>query len=137
MEAKTFSNRSNARRAGVQAGVPVELVEITVHKNKGEVRFGFKRKAEQPATAAPVVNEQEPAVTTPAQREERNGIKRPAPGGKCAEVWTFLDAHPGITVKEAKKKAADHGWNANNVSAEFYQWRKFHGVSGRSAEGAQ
>ena len=29
MEAKTYTNRNNARRAGVAAGVPAELVEIT------------------------------------------------------------------------------------------------------------
>ena len=33
MEAKTYTNRNNARRAGGAAGVPAELVEITVHKS--------------------------------------------------------------------------------------------------------
>ena len=42
MEAKTYTKRENARRAGVAAGVPAELVEITVHKNGDEVRFGWK-----------------------------------------------------------------------------------------------
>ena len=41
MEAKTYTNRNNARRAGVAAGVPAELVEITVHKNGDEVRFAL------------------------------------------------------------------------------------------------
>lgn len=51
MEAKTYTNRNNARRAGVAAGVPAELVEITVHKNGDEVRFGWKAK-QPPASAA-------------------------------------------------------------------------------------
>ena len=50
-QAKTYTKRENARRAGVAAGVPAELVEITVHKNGDEVRFGWKAM-EAPATAA-------------------------------------------------------------------------------------
>ncbi len=153
MESKTFTNRSNARRAGVQAGIPVEQVEITVHKNKGDVRFGFKQAdqtqtvtpakakaaakvapaasvpaATAPATAAPVVTAKAktaaPAVTT-VQRETRNGIKRPSPGGACAAVWDWLDSNPGVTVKEAKAAASQNGFNENNVACEFYQHRKF------------
>ena len=45
METKTYTKRENARRAGVAAGVPAELVEITVHKNGDEVRFGWKESA--------------------------------------------------------------------------------------------
>ena len=41
-QAKTYTKRENARRAGVAAGVPAELVEITVHKSAEGVRFGWK-----------------------------------------------------------------------------------------------
>lgn len=40
MEANTYSSRNNAHRAGVAAGVASALIEITVHKNGDEVRFG-------------------------------------------------------------------------------------------------
>ena len=153
MEAKTYTNRNNARRAGVAAGVPAELVEITVHKNGDEVRFGWKAKqppasaaqgaANTPATTATESKPVAPAVavqrvtTSKAKKEaapkveriEQNGVKRPKEGGLCAAVWAWLDANPGATIKDAKAAATDHGWNENNVACEFYAWRKFNGLS--------
>ncbi|HEQ0064782.1 TPA: hypothetical protein VDW55_003031 [Pseudomonas aeruginosa] len=132
MEAKTYTKRENARRAGVAAGVPAELVEITVHKNGDEVRFGWKQmEAPAPAAAEPVVTTGKPkkAAAPKVEREERNGVKRPKDGGLCAAVWAWLDAHPGATIKDAKAAAPENGWNENNVACEFYAWRKFNGLS--------
>ena len=136
MEAKTYTKRENARRAGVTAGVPAELVEITVHKNGDEVRFGWKQMdAPAPATAEPVVTTSKPkkAAAPKVERVEQNGVKRPKDGGLCAAVWAWLDAHPTATIKDAKAAATDHGWNANNASIEFYQWRRFMGLSRATA----
>lgn len=140
MEAKTYTNRNNARRAGVAAGVPAELVEITVHKNGDEVRFGWKAM-EAPATAAeaaPVVPTGKPKkeAAPKVERVEQNGVKRPKEGGLCAAVWAWLDANPGATIKDAKAAATDHGWNENNVACEFYAWRKFNGISRQAADNA-
>jgi len=66
-------------------------------------------------------------------REVRNGVKRPGPGGKCAAVWEYLDIYPTATAKEMREMAASAGWNLNNTSIEYYQWRKFHGIA-RSAD---
>lgn len=111
MEAKTYTNRNNARRAGVAAGVPAELVEITVHKNGDEVRFGWKAKqppasAAQGAASTPAATATESEPVAPAvavqgvttskakkaaapkvERVEQNGVKRPKEGGLCAAVW--------------------------------------------------
>jgi len=69
-------------------------------------------------------------------REERNGVKRPSTGGKCRAVWDALDALQGeleagekVTSAMVKDLANDEGWNPNNASIEFYQWRKFNGIS--------
>lgn len=69
-------------------------------------------------------------------RPEQNGIKRPSIGGKCREIWDALDeyvreegAQPDS--KLVKALAEENGWNRNNASIEFYQWRKFHGIKGR------
>ena len=35
------------------------------------------------------------------------------------------------TAKQVKEIAATKGWNANNASIEYYQWRKYEGISGR------
>lgn len=69
-------------------------------------------------------------------REERNGVKRPSAGGKCRAVWDALDALQAeleegekVTSAMVKDLANDEGWNPNNASIEFYQWRKFNGIS--------
>ncbi|MGG6914546.1 hypothetical protein [Stenotrophomonas maltophilia group sp. Smal13] len=138
MEAKTYTNRNNARRAGVAAGVPAELVEITVHKNGDEVRFGWKAmEAPAPAAeAAPadtVVTTSKPkkAAAPKVERIEQNGVKRPGPG-KCLEVWEYLDQHGNMKPKDLQPVAEAKGWNINNVQIELYQWRKFNGINGRT-----
>lgn len=67
-------------------------------------------------------------------REERNGVKRPSIGGKCRAIWDALDAllaeleeGETVTSKMVQDLAADEGWNKNNASIEFYNWRKFNG----------
>lgn len=69
-------------------------------------------------------------------RDEQNGIKRPSIGGKCRAIWDALDAHAESTgddptAKDVKALAAEQGWNPNNASIEFYQWRKFNGVNSK------
>ncbi len=138
MEAKTYTKRENARRAGVAAGVPAELVEITVHKSAEGVRFGWKAmEAPAPAAeAAPadaVVTTGKPkkAAAPKGERVEQNGVKRPGPG-KCLEVWEYLDQHGNMKPKDLQPVAEAKGWNLNNAQIELYQWRKFNGISGRA-----
>lgn len=130
MEAtKTYTNRTNARRAGVAAGIPAEQVEITVHKDEDEIRFGWKEMAPAPAmtTSKPTK-----AGTPKVERVEQNGVKRPAPGGLCAAVWEYLDKHTKATAKDLREVAPSKEWNINNVTCEFYAWRKFNGITGRT-----
>lgn len=139
MEAtKTYTKRENARRAGIAAGVPAELVGITVHKDGDDVRFGWKAM-ETPAepevtTAATAV----PAAPAPKKepkpkvaRIEQNGVKRPGPG-KCLDVWEWLDGNGNCMPKDLTPVAAEKGWNLSNAQIELYQWRKFNGISGRT-----
>lgn len=70
-------------------------------------------------------------------RPEQNGIKRPSIGGKCRAIWDALDAYRAETgelptSKTVKELAADEGWNPNNASIEYYQWRKYNGISKQS-----
>lgn len=135
-QAKTYTKRENARRAGVAAGVPAELVEITVHKNGDEVRFGWKQMEAPAAEGAPddaVVTTGKPKkeAAPKVERVEQNGVKRPGPG-KCLEVWEYLDQHGNMKPKDLQPVAEAKGWNINNASIELYQWRKFNGISGRA-----
>jgi hypothetical protein len=74
-------------------------------------------------------------------REERNGVKRPSAGGKCRAIWDALDAVVASTGNQptsqlVKGLAAEQGWNPSNASIEFYQWRKFNGIKGRTPKAA-
>lgn len=128
----TYTRRENARRAGVEAGVPAERIRITVHKNKGEVRFGWKEVAPSSDTGwlqqRPANSTTLPATATatrPSRPHSESGTpKRPKAGGKCAAVWDYLDANPTTTVKELRDAAAGQGWNVNNAVCELYAWRK-------------
>lgn len=141
-QTKTFTRRENARRAAVAAGIPKDQIKITVHKTRDNVRFGFA--ATGPAQAAQVAANTNAAVTKAkrvaadcserkpkTQREERNGVKRPAAGGLCAAVWDYLDANPTSTAKQVRAASEANGWNTNNAMCELYVWRKFQGISGR------
>lgn len=64
-------------------------------------------------------------------REQRNGVKRPSAGTLCGKVWAALDDNPGLRAKDLPALADANGWNRTNVSCEFYNWRKFHGIKGR------
>lgn len=89
--------------------------------------------APAPAQEAPAT-EEGTGLKIEKDRLEQNGIKRPSIGGKCRAIWDALDAYvketgEQPTSKTVKELAADEGWNPNNASIEFYQWRKFHGIS--------
>lgn len=157
MDTKTFSTRSNARRAAIKAGVPMDEVEIVAQGKGDDVRFSWKRreqataarkttgvltdqfvsaiKKDAPKTRAKVKRDVEAKrreqlaakqAAAPAEREVRNGVKRPLPGSKCGAVWAWLDKHPGSTVKDVREWAEGERQNVNNASIEYYQHRKFH-----------
>lgn len=137
METQTYTRRENARRAAIAAGIPKELIKITVHKTTDEVRFGYA-STEQPVqplkavtTTATATSKRKPptAKNSAPTQQEQNGVKRPVAGGLCAAVWEYLDANPASTAKHVREAAAANGWNVNNALCELYTWRKFMGVS--------
>jgi hypothetical protein len=131
-EIKTYANRSNARRAAVAAGNLAEQVEITVHKSPQGTRFGWAANVEANRSTVGAANAL-PAKRSRVQRVEQNGVKRPAAGGICADVWGWLDANPEATVKALRETALAKRWNSNNATCEFYAWRKFNGIRGRAS----
>lgn len=69
-------------------------------------------------------------------RMEQNGVKHPSGGTVCCNVWEQFDV---LQKLNGVVKSSDlillvetYNWNKNNVSCEFYQWRKFHGIKGRN-----
>ena len=96
---------------------------------------------EVPVPKVPTENKAAPkstGLTIEKDRPEQNGVKRPSAGGMCRAVWDACltqQAETGAvpTAKWVKEKAAAMGWNPNNASIEYYQWRKFNGIAGRVA----
>lgn len=94
-----------------------------------------------PVPPAPIEKKAETkstGLTIEKDRPEQNGVKRPSAGGMCRAVWDACWAQQAETgevptAKWVKEKAAEMGWNPNNASIEYYQWRKFNGISGRVA----
>lgn len=94
--------------------------------------------------AAPIEKKAETkstGLTIEKDRPEQNGVKRPSAGGMCRAVWDACWAHQEVTgtpptAKEVKAIAETNGWNTNNASIEYYQWRKFNGITGRVAKAA-
>ena len=121
MEAKTYTKRENARRAGVAAGVPDELVEITVHKSAEGVRFGWKQmEAPAPVAADAVVTTGKPkkAAAPKVERIEQNGVKRPGPG-KCLEVWDYLDQHGNMSRRTCSRSRRRRGGTSTMRRSSF------------------
>ena len=96
---------------------------------------------QEPAAPAPKVEPKTTGLIIEKNRPEQNGVKRPSAGGLCRAVWDACWAHQEITgtpptAKEVKAIAETNGWNQNNASIEYYQWRKFNGITGRVAKAA-
>lgn len=92
----------------------------------------------EPAAPAPKSEPKTTGLIIEKNRPEQNGVKRPSAGGLCRAVWDACWAHQEATglpptAKEVKALAEVNGWNPNNASIEYYQWRKFNGISGRIA----
>ena len=96
---------------------------------------------QEPAAPAPKAEPKTTGLIIEKNRPEQNGVKRPSAGGLCRAVWDACWAHQEITgtpptAKEVKAIAETNGWNPNNASIEYYQWRKFNGITGRVAKAA-
>lgn len=117
MSKKKQTAKSETKKAGKQkAATPVVQAEPV-----------------QPAAQQAAAPQQAPKATTAAPapkapREERNGVKRPKPGGKCAAVWDHLDNHGNMESKDLRAVAEAKGWNVNNALIELSVWRRFHGL---------
>jgi hypothetical protein len=116
----------------VRQDIQAAKVELTADDKQAIASEARDRKT-QPAPRA-----SRAGLKIETNREERNGVKRPSAGGVCREVWDWLDAKvardgaASATAKEVRMAADQANWNPNNAMIEFYQWRKFNGITGRA-----
>jgi hypothetical protein len=72
---------------------------------------------------------EQPKDRSKEDRQVRNYVRYPKPGGRCHAVWMELDKlgeQDGADLPAILKVAKKKGWNINNTRVEFYRWRKFH-----------
>ena len=129
---KTYASKSGAKKAAKRQGLNVEdLTFLQDLQGEDPNRWYWKEPVKE---AAPVV-EPGKGIKIEKDRPEQNGITKPSIGGKCRAIWDACDlmwANNDVpTVKSVRDLAAEKGWNVNNAVIEYYQWRKFHGLTGR------
>jgi hypothetical protein len=109
-----------------------------------EVKPKAAPKAPAKAKAEPVKVAKAPKVPKAPKppREEmpkQNDVRRPRPGGKCADVWDTADAMSKqlkrtVSVSELLDtclKSKTHAHVEANIKTEYARWRKFNGITGR------
>ena len=113
------------------ASPPSELANLLAYQTGDKtIVEPQKPKAEPQKTSGLIIEKDRP---------EQNGVKRPSAGGLCRAVWDACWSHQEKTgevptAKQVKEIALAQGWNPNNASIEYYQWRKYNGISGRVAK---
>lgn len=159
---KAYSSKRAALRGAIRNSVPEDAVYQDVNDQWGfdiedPAAEPDAQASEAVEIAAAVEQFQVAALEAPAQpapkhassptgrkiqkdRPEANGVKMPSEGTLCRAVWDFCDhvaSSEGVsevTAKVIKQAAQDKGWNPNNATIEYYNWRKFHGITGRQAK---
>jgi Zn ribbon nucleic-acid-binding protein len=139
MTAKTYTKRENAKRAAIAAGVPAELVEITVHKSADGVRFGW-RAMEAPAPAAEAAPADAVVTTTPTDTSDDhcplcNGDPSSQTWAnegvsclchKCGKTWsvkTRKEVRTGLKIE--KERIEQNGVkrpSAGGLCAAVWEW---------------
>lgn len=131
-----------ALRAAEEAAEEAEAAGFKVQTNDlasivQQISGANQQKDEVEQAAPAVAKRTSNGLKIEKDREERNGVKRPSAGGMCRAVWDFCDEQTKLggehtpTAKSVRAHAELVGWNVNNASIEFYQWRKFNGIRGR------
>jgi hypothetical protein len=95
--------------------------------------------AAEPVPEAPVLAPVPALIVPPVAvvpRAESNGVKMPAPGTICRQIWDHCESvYASGSMPQAKALRA---WGAGRLddvtmTVQFYRWRKFRGISGRQA----
>lgn len=120
--------RAACKAAGVSySKLTVQGMRDALNKAAGVYDERNGPEESEPPKPAPVVTAAKP------ERIVQNGIRRPLPDSVCGQVWTALDQMhaAGVvpTAKDVKSLATAKTWNPNNASIEFYQWKRFMGLT--------
>jgi hypothetical protein len=107
---------------------PVTVTEEIKPRKKSRGKPSGKKPAKK--------KDVEPAKVDP-QPSKQNGVRRPSPGTLCGQAWDIFDklskrGNPP-DIKAALEIAKKKNLNPGNVRAEFYAFKRYHGLSGKQA----
>ncbi len=136
-EAKQAEGAAPVRNPWVTE-LPVGNGHVTVVSNgKKKVEKKAVEKVVKPVIVKPVVVKKEGTYAgyhIDKERPRQNGVTRPSSTTLCGQVWAYLDANATVTSKDLPTIAEANSWNKNNVVCEYYNWRKFNGIKGKSSK---
>lgn len=96
-----------------------------------------KKAAKKTTSAAPAKKAAKPAAPV----DEKNGVRRPKPGGNTAQVWDACDALMAKKKSAPAFKEVDEYIEKKNADiptatrrSNYAAWRKYNGITGRIAE---
>lgn len=125
-------DKSELRAGCKAAGISYSKLTVQGMRNALRKAAGVYDERNGPDDSTPEVA---PVVIAAAKPERvvQNGIRRPLPDSVCGQVWTALDQMhaAGVvpTAKDVRELATAKTWNPNNASIEFYQWKRFMGLT--------
>ena len=95
--------------------------------------FGVALMAMAAAGEGTPAGEAAPAAER-VKQPNQNGVTRPAPGTKTAQVWDIADAistenkRPALR-EEVMAKGTEAGLNRGTIATQYARWTEFHGVT--------
>ena len=125
-------------RLVIDAKFPLEAFNaLKVARGENELR-NAEAPVEVPVVVAPAVLPPVAPAAKPAKerkiqanREERNGVKRPSEGTICAQIWGHCDkvlAETGAHIAAKDLRAALPALDDTTKTVQYYRWRKFNGI---------
>lgn len=148
-QAKVKAEKEAAKKAAEEA-------RAAERAKKAELREQAKQQKEKEKEEARKAKEEAKQAAKLAKQEERerqkqeklantviqNGIRRPSPDSKCGKAWAIFDSlsekrGSPCAIGDALILANEQGLNPGNVKAEYAQWRKFYGITGRIPSASQ
>lgn len=106
-------------------------------KKKGEKAAPKAEKA-APKTAPKAAKEKAPKVA----KDAKNGVTRPKAGTAVGKIWDFADKASTLPGKVASRadvlaKAEAAGINPATAATQYGKWRRYNGITGRTAAAAE
>ena len=129
--AEREAKKAAEAEAKAQAKKEAEAVAKAEAAEKAEEREAAKQ-AKADAAAAKIAERE-------ANRQpEQNGIRRPKPEGICGKIWEIADKlstdlQAPVQIAPLIEATGAKGINAVTTRTNYARWRKFHGITGRTA----